>query len=340
MPIAISIEEFVDRAENGTVIIDVRSPKEFNEGHFPGAINIPLLDDKNRAIVGTKYKNEGHLAAVIMGFELVGKDFHLKIKELLALKPNKKILVYCWRGGLRSNIMSWLFEKAGIEVYLLKGGYKTFRNYCLEIFKKSYNLTILGGKTGSGKTKILNLLKQENIQVIDLECLANHKGSAYGGLGQKPQPSQEYFENLLALELNKLDAKKTIWLEAESSLIGKIQIPKPLFNQMQQSKIVNLLVPKEIRINNIVDEYSNFDIELLELQTKKLEKRLGGLALKNCLEYLSKKDFRNWIDVLLFYYDKTYTQALENRNQNLCINFDMSNKTIQDLIEECKRISI
>jgi tRNA 2-selenouridine synthase len=336
MAISISVDEFLNQAKKSILIIDVRSPKEYKQGHVLGAINIPLLEDESRVIVGTTFKQEGKNKAVLKGFELEGKNFSTKIETLLKIQEYGKIVLYCWRGGLRSNIMSWLFDKAGFEVSILKGGYKSFRNRCIDTFHFNYKMTVLGGHTGSGKTKILHQLKENNFQVIDLEGIANHKGSAYGGLGMKPQPTQEQFENNLAMELFCVDSKKTIWLEAESIMIGKNQIPTVFFEQMKQARFINLTVDKEQRIKNIIEEYSGFEIDLLIESTKKIEKKLGGLALKNSIEALCNKDFHQWINYLLVYYDKAYLKGLENRKEEDVTNYTLINYNINEFIDFAK----
>jgi len=336
MAIIISVDEFLNQAKKPTLIVDVRSPKEYKQGHILGAINIPLLDDESRAIVGTTYKQEGKNNAVLKGFELEGKNFSNKIYHLLDNQKTGKILVYCWRGGLRSNIMVWLFDKAGFEVSLLKGGYKSFRNRCLEVFNFQFKIYILGGHTGSGKTKILHQFIENNLQAIDLERLANHKGSAYGGLGMKEQPTQEQFENNLALELLSINVKKHIWLEAESIMIGKNQIPNAFFEQMKNGTFINLQVNKEQRIKNIIDEYSCFETDLLIESTKKIEKKLGGLAFKNSIEALIKKDYSLWIEYLLVYYDKAYLKGLENRKKENVVNYTLKDNNNLDFINYIK----
>ena len=185
------------------LLIDTRSEKEYEKAHIPGAVNIPILNNEHRHIVGTIYKEEGRQAAVMKGFELVGPLFKEKMEMALQLAEGREVFVYCWRGGMRSNILAWLLKMAGLRVTLLQGGYKAFRNYLLPILDVEYKIIILGGQTGSGKTEMLSLLKSAGEQVIDLEHLASHKGSAFGLLGMPEQPSQEQFENMLALELEK-----------------------------------------------------------------------------------------------------------------------------------------
>ena len=173
-------------------------------GHIPGAVNIPLFDDQERAAVGTKYKKEGRLPAILEGLRQTGPVMASKLGQGLSAAKDGKLLVHCWRGGMRSEAMAWLFSLADLEVYILEGGYKSYRHHILEKLSEKRKMIILGGMTGSSKTHILRNLKSRGQQIIDLEQIANHKGSAFGALGQKPQPSTEQFGNLLYDELAKL----------------------------------------------------------------------------------------------------------------------------------------
>ena len=206
-------------------IIDVRSPKEFSQGHIPGAYNLPLFSNEERALVGTCYKQKGKEPAIKLGLEIVGPKMASFIEDARKISPNKQMLVHCWRGGMRSSSMAWLLELTGFDVSILKGGYKAYRNFALAIFNEDYKLKILGGKTGSGKTQLLHQMNKLGIQIIDLEAIAHHKGSAFGKIGHDAQPTSEQFENNLAMALQTLNAKKEIWLEDESKGIGKCFIP-------------------------------------------------------------------------------------------------------------------
>ena len=180
----ISLSEFFD-LRTSIPILDARSEGEFEQSHIPGAQNLPILNNEERIEVGTLYKNEGSEAATLKGFELVGPRFHLIQKEAIQQFPERKVLLYCWRGGMRSQILSWLLGMVGFEVYRLKGGYKTYRTFTFEEVRKPRTLIVLGGKTGSGKTLLLKKLSKSGEQVIDLEGLARHKGSSFGAIGQK-----------------------------------------------------------------------------------------------------------------------------------------------------------
>src|SRR3989339_1355584 len=195
MPKIISVAEFLKRG-NSLPIIDVRSPGEYEHAHIPGALALPLFSNEERAEVGTIYKQRGRVQAVQKGLEFVGPK--LKDFTKFALKLNSdELLIHCWRGGMRSSAMAWLLETVGINCSLLKDGYKAYRNHVLESFDLPYKILLLGGYTGSGKTEILSALKEAGEQVVDLEGLSNHKGSAFGALGQGIQPSSEQFENTL-----------------------------------------------------------------------------------------------------------------------------------------------
>jgi len=212
-------------------LIDVRSPSEYLKGHIPTALSVPLFSDEKRALIGTLFKKLGKRAAIEEGLKFVDMTFFANRAKEIA-KENQ-IAIYCARGGLRSESVAWLLDLLGYEVLLFNRGYKGYRNWVLDQFSKSYALQVLGGKTGSCKTYIIKKLKNLGELVIDLEGLAGHKGSVFGGLfSSKPQPSQEMFENLLAKALyfsSSQDCNR-IWVEDESLFIGRLRIPSPFFS--------------------------------------------------------------------------------------------------------------
>ena len=312
MNLSLMLPNYLESAEK-SVLIDVRSEGEYNQGHIPNAINIPLLNNEERAIVGTIYKQKGNTEAIQKGFELVGGKFSDYITRAKELAINNAISVYCWRGGMRSNIMAWLFSTAGFQVNLLNGGYKTFRNQALQSFEIKSKYLILGGKTGSGKTEMLQHLKNYGEQVIDLEALANHRGSAFGGIGKSHQPTNEQFENDLYWQLRKLNSAKLIWLENESRLIGKVKIPDAIYEQMRTARIVEMTVPYALRVNRIVKEYGVFSVEILEETTRKIEKKLGNLRMKQAIEHLHNNEIEQWAIMMLEYYDDFYAYGLSKR---------------------------
>ena len=195
----ISVEQAV---QDSLPIIDVRSPLEFEKGHIPGATNVALFSNEERAHIGTVYKQESQEAAIEIGYKYADPKREHYIREARKAAPDGRVIVHCWRGGMRSKSMAEHLENNGFtDVQVITGGYKAFRNYVLDFFQRSFSIKVIGGYTGSGKTEILQELKHQGEQVIDLERLAHHKGSAFGGIGQKEQPSVEQFENLLYKEL-------------------------------------------------------------------------------------------------------------------------------------------
>jgi tRNA 2-selenouridine synthase len=308
----LNISEFLSLASDFKVI-DVRSPKEFTAGHIPGAYNIPLFDDRERESVGIKYKNEGRISAILQGLELTGPKMSYKLNEAIKLAEGMKLLVYCWRGGMRSEAMAWLFSLGDIETEILDGGYKSYRNHVLESLAGKGNYIILGGLTGSGKTEILRTMGKSGHQVIDLEGIACHKGSAFGSLGQPPQPSSEHFANLLHREISAADRTRPLWLEDESKSIGSVFMPDPFYQRMQGSPVIALLMDVKTRIPRLLKEYSAHSKEDLVASVMKISKRLGGDFTKESIESIESGDFTRAIEITLSYYDKTYMYGLKRR---------------------------
>lgn len=294
--------------------IDVRSPLEFMQGHIPGAINIPLFDDEERKKVGTLYKNSGRDASVLLGLEFVGPKMAGFVKEVRKSVKGKDLLVHCWRGGMRSSGMAWLFEMAGFNVFVLEGGYKSYRKFIRQQLSEPYQLVILGGYTGSGKSFVLQHLKKHGEQILDLEAIAHHKGSAFGDLGQEKQPTNEQFENDVYHALKYLDRTKTIWVEDESRSIGTVSVPDPFLLEMKQSPLIFMDVERKFRVEKLVVEYAGYNAGLLEKAIMKISEKLGGLNTKLALEALKIKDFSRAIELVLAYYDKAYLSGMEKRN--------------------------
>lgn len=331
MPVEkIDLEKFLKLSQK-VPILDVRSPLEFKHAHIPGAYSVPIFTDEQRGIIGTAYKKEGRPVAVDIGLGFFSESMKtitaeaINISKDYAISPseNKEFLIHCWRGGMRSDAVAWLLSLYGYKIYVLTGGYKTFRSWALSQFEKKYSLKILGGYTGSGKTDILKELKRKGMAVIDLEYLANHKGSAFGSLGEKPQPTSEMFENLLAIELLKIqnigekypiNNIKEIWIEDESVHIGTVGIPKTFWQQMRNSPLFFLDIPFEERVNYIVNNYGLFDKQDLTACILKIQKRLGGLYTKNAINFLQENNLKDTFSILLKYYDKLYSKSLNNRD--------------------------
>ncbi len=308
----ISIDEFLQK-RNTSPVIDVRSPSEYAKAHIPGAINIPLFSDEERALVGTKYVRESRYSAVVAGLDAVGPKLSTFVNTLQSLTQQKEVLVYCWRGGMRSRSMVWLFNVAGFKAKALVGGYKSYRRKAQEYFLQPYKLIVLGGMTGSGKTELLQHLKTRNEQVVDLEGLANHKGSAFGWIGQEKQPSTEYFENLLFEELLKIDPNTDTWVEDESKSIGTVYVPQPFHQQISASPTISVELSFEARVNRLVTDYTNCNPGDLIQSVNKISKRLGHDKTKFCIELINQNKFHDAVAISLAYYDKAYRYGLENK---------------------------
>lgn len=323
MSAIITIESFLKESDK-TPVIDVRSPGEFVNGHIPGAINIPLFNNEERAKVGTRYKQAGRDFAVELGLEIVGPKMADFLRKARKIAKQKKLLIHCWRGGMRSQSMAWLFEMGGMNVSVLEGGYKTYRSYIRSQFERDIPIYILGGFTGSGKTEILYELAKNGEQIIDLEGIAHHKGSAFGTIGQLPQPTNEQFENNLAQEWMKMDSSRPVWLEDESVTMGQCGIPYPLFQKMRNTQVYKVLIPKKVREERLVKEYANGDIEGLRNALERITRKLGGLRAQQALQALDEEDFMKVADISLQYYDKAYGYGIDKRDQKKVVNIPIS----------------
>jgi len=316
----ITVEEFVQLSLVHPVF-DVRSEAEFSHAHIPGAFNLPLFNNEERAVVGTIYKQSSRELAIKKGLEYFGpkmKDMIVFVEKTMAKInfENKTVLVHCWRGGMRSAGVAWLLDLYGFKVFTLVGGYKAFRNWVLQQFEQKIDFRILGGYTGSGKTIVLSALIEKEAAVIDLEGLAGHKGSAFGNIGLPKQPSQEMFENKLAVAIESTKStfpNQSIWLEDESQRIGTVNIPQPLWNHIRSCPVYFLDIPFDARLDYLVATYGILDKTELGEATKRIQKRLGGLETKLALEFLEANNLKECFSILLKYYDKLYSKGLNNR---------------------------
>ncbi len=291
---------------NEVPIIDVRSPGEFAEGHIEGAINLPLFSDAERVRVGTIYTKVGKPEAIELGLSIVGPKMSDLAKKAKSLAVGGKLKVHCWRGGMRSDKLAWLFELVGLDVIVLEGGYKAYRQQLLTDFVSLNHLIVLHGPTGCGKTDVLKSLKSHGEQVIDIERRANHKGSAFGALGLGEQPNTAQFQNRLHADLLALDFEKRIWIESESLSIGKVYLPQTLWETMNRTDVIEIEVPKKIRAQRIVQEYGCLPKSDLEDSIRKIQSRFGGNRVKEALELLAVDRLEEVVLLLLQYYDSTY----------------------------------
>jgi tRNA 2-selenouridine synthase len=336
----ITIERFLELAKVHPVL-DVRSPGEYNHAHLPGAHSLPLFSDEERKLVGTAYKQESREQAIKIGLDYFGVKMRSMVETAEQLittykkeENDKTILVYCWRGGMRSAGVAWLLDLYGFKVYTLAGGYKKFRNKVLETFTLPFRFNILGGYTGSGKTETLKIMQRKGEKVVDLEGIAVHKGSAFGAIGLPPQPGQEMFENLLATELMLFEADLSnpdadpIWLEDESQRIGMVNIPGALWANMRQSPVYFADIPFEERLNHIVQEYGVLEQQKLIDATSRIRERLGGMNAKTVTMYLLVGNIAGAFRILLEYYDRFYIKALHNREALHALLYTVTCKSI------------
>jgi tRNA 2-selenouridine synthase len=338
----LSIEDFLKQAER-TVVIDVRTSAEYEQGHIVGAINLPLFTNEERKIVGTLYKQTNRQAAILKGLELIGPKLSTLVEQAIEIKhTNSKseinsntFLIHCWRGGMRSASMAWLLSLYGFKCYTLRGGYKTYRNYVLNSFSEKKQFIVLGGKTGSGKTLVLHQLAKYGEQIIDLEKLAHHKGSSFGAFGEQKQFTQEQFENELSNALTKVDASKICWVEDESRKIGVNVLPENLWEQLRTVQVFYLDVATQARINYLVKEYGKFTKEELLAATNRIGKRIGGLQLKVAQQAIETNDLKTACEISLTYYDKSYQYGLTQRSQTQIRSFaftEIDSETIAHLL--------
>jgi tRNA 2-selenouridine synthase len=307
-------------------LIDLRSPAEFAQGHIPGATNLPLFDNDERAEIGTLYKQQGRQAAVLRGLALVGPRMESLGTALLAALAEHRtassaaaqhhnapcLRLHCWRGGMRSGSVAWLAGQLDLPVLLLEGGYKTYRHWVLELFERPWPLRLLGGRTGTGKTDLLLALRERGVAVLDLEGRAHHRGSSFGALGLPPQPSSEHYENLLAADLASLEGAGEIWLEAESSQVGRCRIPTGLWRQMKEAPALEIQRPLEQRVAQLVAIYGMQDPAGLAEATRRIAKRLGPQRTALALEAIAAADWASACRPMLDYYDRCYDHDLSS----------------------------
>lgn len=306
------------------MLFDVRTPAEYRQGHIPGALNLPLFTDEERAVVGTLYVRTSREAAIEKGLEFVGPRMAGFVKEARRLADGRPLLLYCWRGGMRSGSMTWLMRTAGMEAFSLAGGYKAWRRGFETLMATlPWKMTIVGGMTGCGKTEVLGELRQRGEQVLDLEALACHRGSAFGALGQQPQPSTEHFGNLLHETMLGFDPGRVVWVENESKAIGRVFIPDPLWNVMSQAPMVSYSIPHALRCRRLAAEYGGFGKEELCESFRKIAARLGGDRLKKALELVHEQRVEEAAALALHYYDKGYALSTAKQARNVVSVLDM-----------------
>ena len=306
----LSAVEFWQASRDG-LLLDVRSPSEFEHGHIPGAVNLPLFDDDQRAEVGTIYRNSGKDDAVLRGLAIVGPKMADLAKSAKALADGRKdqVFVHCWRGGMRSQSMRWLLETAGLQPKILSGGYKAFRSLAQSRFAEEWPLKVVSGLTGAGKTRILDVLANHGEFMVDLEGLANHRGSAFGAIGQVAPPTTEHFENLLFAELEKCRDATRIWVEDEGNRLGTVVVPPAFIKQLKESQAVFIDLSPEARVANLMKDYGDLSPDKLCESVQAIRKRLGFDLAKNAIDAIEGGQIKTAIEIVLAYYDRTYSHA-------------------------------
>lgn len=311
----ISPDSYFDQ-DGRTVLLDVRSPAEYADGHIRGALSLPLFSNDERAAVGTLYKQSSPDAALLYGLDIAGAKMRPLVERARELAPAGRVTVYCWRGGQRSRSLGWLLEQTGMDVQQMIGGYKAYRAFARQWLSVGpLNLRVLSGPTGSGKTAILMKLKNLGCEVVDLEALANHKGSSFGALGEDPQPSSEEFENLLFDALRKIPAGKRVWIEDESRMIGTVCQPEVFYQRLFTAPSFAMVQPIEWRVKNLVTAYADYPKQDLAAAFQRLSRKLGGQHLQTALGALEADDFATACRIALVYYDKTYNHYANQKGR-------------------------
>lgn len=320
-------------------IVDARTPLEFSEDHLPGAVNVPLLSNEERVEIGTLYKQKGAHPARIRGLELTAGRFPHLVAEIAVAAADRPILVYCWRGGLRSKTIASILELTGFQVKQLSGGYKAFRNQvaaCFANFTPKSPLIVLHGMTGVGKTSLLNLLAGKGEATVDLEGLACHRGSAFGSLGlSQEQLTQKHFETILWDAFRKLPAGRPVYLEGESRRIGRMTLPGNLYDVMGESCKVWCTASLETRVRRLTDEYGLKEYEAgLTDALNRIKKKLGGEKYAEIAGYLQRWEIEPFMtELIVSYYDKLYYKVREWQ-EDLTISLEDFDAAADELVHE------
>ncbi len=314
-------------------IIDVRSPAEYTKGHIPNSVNLPLFSNEERAIVGTIYKQKGQKEAIKRGLSLVGPKM-VGFIETVERLGCQELNVNCWRGGMRSESMAWLFERYGLKTKILLGGYKAYRKEVLRFFARPLVLRVLTGFTGCQKTRILHEMANKGAQIIDLEGFANHQGSSFGNAKSTIQPTTEQFQNDLHQYTMKLDLHQSVWIEDESICIGNVSLPEALFKQMNKAPHVRINAPLEQRLDFLVSDYGKIEPEKLKTATQAIAKRLGNKNTLEALDALNKGQMKSAAAIILNYYDRQYEKSISKKSKQIVADFTMESGKVDELAKE------
>jgi len=331
---SISMDEALNKKKS--LWIDIRSPREYKKGHFTNSINLPLFNDEQFAELGTVYNNVGQKEAITLGGKYADKISPSILNEISNLKC-EHIIIYCARGGMRSKGVQSLLLDAGFNADRISRGYKSVREHTLNSFSTPRELIIIGGNTGSGKTTILKEMKSKGYPIIDLEKIANHRGSAFGDLGLSEQVTQQQFENDLSNVWVSTPKNCAVYIESESRKIGKVVIPNAVWENMLIAKYLKINMDINRRVNNLLDEYGKPDSSILKQKIDNIAKRLGGQNARIAKEELDKNNLSKFCEILLEnYYDKLYQKSYDDRNtkkQIIAVNNESNEEIISKIIE-------
>ena len=340
--------------EQYDMVIDVRSPSEFADDHIEGSVNLPALSDEERAVVGTLYKQTSAFAARRTGASIMSRNIAHHLETILQDKPaGFRPLIYCWRGGQRSRAFGIVLSEIGWSTYLLEGGYKAYRRDVLDKIKslpEQLQLIIISGRTGSGKTELLKTLHQKQQQILDLEDLAVHRGSLLGQIPGQPQPRQRLFESRLTRKLLQFDSGKPVFVESESSRIGNLQIPAPLWRVMKKAPLVALDVPVSARAAYLVSVYERLttDSSDLSILIDGMVRRHGFKITNSWRDLMKQKNWQGLAQSLLTtHYDPAYDQSVSRHGRDEWLRLSLNDcsetqreRTVHQILSGLEKNSI
>lgn len=327
------------------IFVDMRSPGEYNEAHIPTAVNVPLFSDKEREHIGKVYHSQGQAAARFLGLKYVSPRLPDLVKQLQELAGKGQLVVYCWRGGMRSRSICSVLELLQVPYLRLAGGYKAFRKHVVETLEQPprQQVVVLRGLTGVGKTGVLKRLRQLGEPAIDIEGLASHRGSVFGHIGLARQPSQKMFENLLFWELHTLRSFPYVLVECESRRTGRVMLPKPFFEAMQLGPQILLYDKLENRTQRLIAEYTEMQLDEEKIQQLtqailRLKQRLGGKLVRQLVDYLQRGELEAVVESLLTdYYDPLYGYEDHPCDKyDLCVCTQDMNAAVAAIADWCR----
>ena len=329
----VSIERLGDFADR----IDVRSPAEFAEDHVPGAESHPVLDDGERARIGTMHANESAFAAKRAGAAVVARNIASMLEASFAQKPRDWApLVYCWRGGQRSRSLVHVLNEIGWRAAQLDGGYRAYRRRIVQRLADlpgRYRYQVICGLTGSGKSRLIGALAEEGAQALDLEAMARHRGSLLGDLPDRPQPTQKSFDSHLIQALERLDPSRPVYVESESRKIGTVQLPDALLDAMRAAECIRVVLPRPLRVALLKDEYAHFfdDCEALSGRLERLVPIHGKQAIARWTDAARAGDWDTLVSELLAtHYDPMYRRSIDRNFPRIADAIDVEPSAIAD----------